>query len=185
MTEKDIEALKNGDESAFVRIAEDFSPLIKSEVAKAASMASGYEYDFDELTQEAMLALYKAACSYNTGGDVTFGLYAKICIKNRMLSCIRKLASRARRAERIRSSVPETHHSAPEELLLAIEDNSEFGRWLSSALTKFEASVLNLYLEKKRYSEIASELGVAEKSVDNALYRVKRKIREKLSHSAN
>lgn len=181
MTEKYIEALKSGDESAFARIAEDFSPLIKSEVARAVSIASGYEYDYDELTQEAMLALYRSACSYKLGSEVTFGLYAKICIRNRMLSCIRKLASKARKAEKIRSSVPETHHSAPEELLLAIEDNSEFGKWLSSALTKFEASVLDLYLEKKRYSEIASELGVAEKSVDNALYRVKRKIREKLS----
>ena len=180
MTEKDIEALKNGDESVFTRIAEDFSPLIKSEVAKAVSMASGYEYDYDELTQEAMLALYRSACSYKEG-EVTFGLYAKICIRNRMLSCIRKLASKARKAEKLRTAVPEAHHSAPEELLLAIEDNSEFGKWLASALTRFEASVLDLYLEKKRYSEIAKELGVAEKSVDNALYRVKRKIREKLS----
>ena len=181
MTERDIEALNNGDESAFVRIAEDFAPLIKSEVARAVSMAARYEYDADELSQEAMLALYKAACSYKTNKEVTFGLYAKICIRNRMLSCIRKLVSRAKKAEKLRSAVPKTHHSATEELLLAIEENSEFGKWLSTALTSFEARVLDLYLEKKRYSEIAKELGVTEKSVDNALYRVKRKIREKLS----
>lgn len=181
MTETDIEALKNGDETAFVRISEAFAPLIKSEVARTVSMAARYEYDEDELSQEAMLALYKAARSYEMSEKVTFGLYAKICIRNRMRSCLRKLVTRAKRAERLRSSVTETHHSAPEELLLAIEEDSEFGRWLSAALTPLEAKVLDLYLEKKRYFEIASELGIAEKSVDNALYRVKRKIKEKLS----
>ncbi len=181
MTETDIEALKNGDETAFVRISEAFAPLIKSEVARTVSMAARYEYDEDEFAQEAMLALYKAARSYELNDEVTFGLYAKICIRNRMRSCLRKLVSRAKKAEKMCASVPEAHNKAPEELLLAIEDNSEFGKWLSSALTPLESRVLDMYLEKRRYSEIAEKLGITEKSVDNALYRVKRKIKEKLS----
>lgn len=178
MIEHDIEMLKNGDKNAFERIHEEYSPLIKSEVARVMSMAVGYEYDSDDLAQEAGLTLHKAALTYDPEKNTTFGLYAKICIRRRLVSYLRKLATAERRKEKERLSVAQTRHSAPEELMLEIEENSKLKKWLDASLTPLETNVLRLYLEKKHYSEIAKELGITEKSVDNAMYRVKRKIKE-------
>ena len=47
-------------------------------------------------------------------------------------------------------------------------------------LSRYESTVLNLYLEKKSYADIAAITGKPEKSVDNALQRIKRKLEKYL-----
>jgi RNA polymerase sporulation-specific sigma factor len=136
---------------------------------------------YDEIGQEALMALYNAAVSYSDGKNVTFGLYAKICIHNRIVSYVRKVMAQKRRAEKISSaSVGNQKKSeSPEELLEILERNGEFKRFLDGELSSYEKKVFSLYLQKKSYSEIAEELGKTEKSVDNALTRVKNKIKRK------
>ena len=56
------------------------------------------------------------------------------------------------------------------ENFLAIEQKME------STLSKLEWNVLSLYLEGKSYSEIARLLSKTEKSIDNALQRIKKKV---------
>ena len=45
-------------------------------------------------------------------------------------------------------------------------------------LSKMEKKVLELFLEGKDYTEIAKILGKTDKSIDNALQRIKAKIRK-------
>ena len=47
---------------------------------------------------------------------------------------------------------------------------------LSKMLSKLEWRVLNEYLEGKSYTEIAVLIGKSDKSIDNALQRIKKKI---------
>ena len=80
-----ISRTKAGETDAFDKIAEQYRPLIEGCVC--------YFYgtiDFEELEQEALIALYKAACTYDSGNtNVSFGLYAKICINNSLISLIK------------------------------------------------------------------------------------------------
>ena len=48
-------------------------------------------------------------------------------------------------------------------------------------LSAMEKEVLELYLEGKDYTEIAKLLGKTDKSIDNALQRIKGKIRKNYS----
>ena len=181
MPDKELEAVKNGDKKAFDGLYERFLPLIKKETAAAVNRSAELKEHYDEIGQEALMALYNAAVSYSDGKNVTFGLYAKICIHNRIVSYVRKVMAQKRRAEKISSaSVGNQKKSeSPEELLEILERNGEFKRFLDGALSSYEKKVFSLYLQKKSYSEIAEELGKTEKSVHNALTRVKNKIKRK------
>ena len=48
---------------------------------------------------------------------------------------------------------------------------------MASRLSQYERSVIQLYLGGRSYEDIAARLGSTAKSVDNALQRVRRKLR--------
>ena len=181
--------MKSGDQTAFKEITEKYNPLIDSMVYKYYRIAkeSGYSADEDDFRQEAVIALYKAAMTYESENDkVTFGLYAKICIRNRLSSVLRK-------AERIFEKniyEPDSYSSehdvgedlpevelGPEELVIAQENYKGLLVQISKILTTYERSVFDMYVDGKTYREIALLLDRSEKSVDNAIYRIKAKLR--------
>ena len=87
---KQIELIQSGDESAFEAIREQYAALLLSTVSKM--MPGLPDAEFEDLMQEATLALYHAALRFKPDQEkVTFGLYAKICVRNRLISAIRKL----------------------------------------------------------------------------------------------
>lgn len=181
MSDKELDAVKNGDKKAFDGLYERFSPLIKKETADAVARSEELREHYEELLQESLIALYDAAMSFAEGKSVTFGLYAKICIHNRIVSYVRKIKAQKRRAEKA-ASVAEGQQKkseAPEVLLELLERNGELKKFLSENLSGYEKKVLSLYLGKKSYAQIAKALGKEEKSVDNALFRVKSKIKKR------
>lgn len=164
---------KNGSQPAFLELTELYSPLINSMAEKFRVKAGETTLGADDLRQEALVAFYNALLSFDTEQDkVSFGLYAKICIRNRMISILRKLPSR-RAAKEFNSGAagnPEAGYIENENYRLMLD---KFG----NTLTKYEKSVFYLYLNGRSYKEIALSLGKPEKSVDNALYRAKTKLR--------
>ena len=62
------------------------------------------------------------------------------------------------------------------------EDVAEIWRALDCALSPLERRVLALYLEGMSYREIADRLGKVEKSVDNAVQRIRKKLAQQLNH---
>lgn len=163
-----LAAIQNGDQSAFSGLLEAYRSLIASMVQSFS--ASCPTVDSEDLLQEASLALSDAARSYRIGStDVTFGLYAKICIRNRLISVQRKnrVKQKKERSE-TRSLTTVKKISLPQSFSLAE---------CRQVLSRFENEVLTLYSEGRSYQEMAKELSCSVKSIDNALYRIKRKIR--------
>ena len=64
----------------------------------------------------------------------------------------------------------------PEEIMIDKERFYSIEEKLSKILSKLEWSVLLKYLEGKSYVDIAAQIGKTEKSIDNALQRIKKKI---------
>ena len=60
------------------------------------------------------------------------------------------------------------------------EEIGEVLEWMEKGLSKIEKSVFEAYMAGKPYSEISKSLGIPLKSVDNALLRVRRKLRSRL-----
>lgn len=163
-------AAKSGDSQAFSELAAKYEPLIGSSAEKYSRLCGE---NADDLRQEALLAFYRAVTSYDTGKEgVSFGLYAKICISNRLISILRKTGTENRRkasASMIKNTVRTTDRYFPE-----LEGVSEL---MDRLLTKYEKKVMSMYLEGKSYKDIALALGRNEKSVDNALFRARSKLR--------
>ena len=166
-------AVKNGDDPAFALLCEDYEALIES--MTQSFFESCQNIDKDDLRQEARMALYRAAMKFSLDQDeVTFGLYAKICIRNKLISVRRKYTTQSklktkRNAEEVAARA-EVTPSMPRRSFLTEE--------AMSLLSPFEQEVFALYAQKCSYSEIARTLSRSEKSIDNAIYRIKSKLRK-------
>lgn len=160
----------------YARLLVRYRPLVDSMAEKYAALAEMSDADLEDLRQEGNIALYNAMVSYDhSQNEVTFGLYAKVCIRNRMISVLRK----HKKEDEV--SFDDTNwDSDPEKQLIDWENYRIVMGAVDNCLTDYERSVFRLYLQNKKYSEIASELQVNEKSVANALVRIKKKLKGKL-----
>ncbi len=172
--------VKNGNDDAFEKTAERFEPLIGSICRRFKSSFEKFgEFSETDLKQDLTLALYRACKSFDAEQDkVTFGMYAKRCLENCAVSMLRKAQSRHRKegeaVEKLRREhtfetfFGETAAKADKGAVLEV---------LSGALSAYEFSVFSRYIEGFSASEIAAELGKDEKSVNNAVFRSKEKIK--------
>ena len=140
------------------------------------------------MRDEAEISFCNAVCSYDISEkNVSFGLYAKICIENGIVSFIRMLnrgkgmniLSLEEMTERNESS---SVSADPVQKLIEEENFNDLRRRIQSYLSPYESKVWWMYVSGLRASEIAGILGVTDvRSVSNALYRIRKKLREALS----
>ena len=165
-----LQAIQSGDQNAFAKLLLQYQPLIHS-MAQSFS-ASCPDVEWEDLLQEASLALSDAAQSFRLDStEVTFGLYAKICIRNRLISVGRKYRAKTK------PSKVKAEKSKPMQKRLSLPKDFSLAE-CRARLSPFENKVLTLYADGRSYVEIAQELACGVKSIDNALYRIKRKIRD-------
>ena len=177
-----VEQVKKGSNFAFKSLTELFQPLILSMTERFSDHAlPAANAEREDWVQEATIALYKAALRYDTGqNNVTFGLYAKICIRNRLVSVKRHMSRKKRKTRR--NSPGYLSASERSRLFPALPDLSGVSDAAARArLSAVEFTVLKLYLSGMRYKEIADHLGCDVKSVDNALTRAKKKLKARIT----
>ncbi len=168
-----IKSFKGGDESAFVDIVSLYTPMMQSVARKCA-------VDFDEVFSDACMALYRAAVTYDTKqNDVTFGLYAKICVNRGICDYIRRESGDSHIDDGVDvEDVADTEDAADE--LLRREERENFRRDARGILSEYEYRVLLMWLGGEKTADIASALAVSAKSVDNAKARILKKLRDGL-----
>ena len=173
---------KEGDGDAFARLAAEYKPMLDAAVA---SYRDGLcVQDVEELHQEALLAFHRAVQSYELlYGNVSFGLYAKICVGKALVSALRQLK---KNAGVVVIPLDELEPSAltvsdPASSVIEKESASELRAFIRENLSKYENSVWWMHYSGMSIKEIAESLGSTKKSVSNALARIKRKLRELLS----
>ncbi len=178
-----LKRFKDGDDSAFDAIAAKYKKLTDASVKKflpSFDIHSGKNPAFGEedLRQCVALALFRAAKTYDEekNNNVSFGLYAKICINNALISALRKYRTEQKRLEHVKLS-ENKNLSDPIASFIASEDNERLMALIKTELSDFEKSVFDLYINDKSTREIAEILGRDDKSVSNALYRMKVKIK--------
>lgn len=174
-----IRRIREGEQQAFGELLAAYEPLVAAEVARVAGTISSA--DVEDVRQVALLALYRAAVGYDLNqSEVEFGLYAKICIANAISSQLRLL--RRRNAE----------VSLPAEYFADIGEDDPAGRVMEeeaaallharirSVLSPYENRVWQLYTTGLRSGEIARLLQKEPHSVENAVYRIRQKLRKAL-----
>ncbi|MBP3377382.1 MAG: sigma-70 family RNA polymerase sigma factor [Clostridia bacterium] len=174
-----IERTSAGDDTAFVELCEMYDPLIKSMTKRYVSLSdlSEDEQLREDFSQEAILALYRAASTYQEkNGEVSFGLYAKICVRNALVSELRRI-NRKKRSDRRQREDAESGASGR---WGTIDESAISNLLTDGVLSGFERDVLDLYVAGMKVRDMAEMLGKSSKSVSNAVYRIKSKLRAHL-----
>ena len=190
MTDDELIVLsKNGDGYATEVLMEKYRNFVRSRSRTYFLIGA----DKEDIIQEGMIGLYKAIRDYKPEAQASFKSFAELCITRQIITAI-KTATRQKHIplnsyislskpvyddenERVLlDTVIERKKLDPEEIMIDKERFSSIEEKLSDILSKLEWKVLSKYLEGKSYTEIARQINKSEKSIDNALQRIKKKI---------
>ena len=150
-----------------------------------------YGIDADDLMQECSLGLLSAVRGFSPGEGASFRTYAGICIDNRLRSAIRG-STRAKHKplsgymelsdfEQTNAIELADAGADPEAQILINESVAELKQRTLSLLSDVEYRVFQLYLAGRSYQQIANALNITTKAVDNAVQRVRRKLKKVVS----
>lgn len=180
----EIEALlsrfQGGTDEAFSSLCEQFSPMLDASVRQFsgdACMADG-----GELLAEARVAFFRAATKYDlNNGKVSFGLFARICVRRALISYLRtqKKQPPSRSLDEV-DEVLLVEDMDPAGALIAKERLSDLYVKIHAVLSDLEHRVFDLYIEGDTTECMAQKLALSEKAVSNALYRTLKKLRSAL-----
>lgn len=183
-----LRQLRQGRNEITDYILEKYKPLVRRQ-ANAMYLIGG---ETEDLIQEGMIGLFKAIRDFQENHDASFYHFAEICINRQLYSAL--AASNRKKHIPLNSyislSAQETvngrmmeeeilgHSESPEQMLIEREVWEEFRRRLTGNLSKMENQVLHLYLEGNNYIQIAERMDKSPKSIDNALQRIRHKVKQ-------
>ncbi len=175
-----VSRAKAGDEEALNElIARYFEKIL----LKASTFKNLNGIDADDLCQEGMLGFVSAIYSFDESRNVQFYTYASTLAVRKMISAIRKVNNNANLPLQSYVSLEEitdllSYSPTPEEMLIFGEELKLINDFVEKNFSKSEKKVFKLNLVGLSYSEIAEILECDEKFVDNALQRIRKKLRK-------
>lgn len=189
-----IERLRDGERDITDYIMNKYKNLVRSKAKSMYILGA----DNEDLIQEGMIGLFKAIRDYDPGRDASFFTFADLCISRQMYTAVQASNRKKHMPLNTYISLHSTLHEEesgreggefinflesdtqkdPEQLLIDKENVLSLERKIEEELSSFEKQVLDLYLTGMTYTQIAKVLGRDEKSADNALQRIKSKIRK-------
>jgi RNA polymerase sporulation-specific sigma factor len=187
---------RNGDPHSMDTLIRRYTGFVRLK-ASSYFLAGG---DSEDLIQEGLIGLYKAVRDFRSDKETSFRSFAELCITRQIITAI-KTATRFKHAPlntyvsfsqtpagqesegdcTLGDALPGPLVNEPSICVISTEELQSLVFCLGTGLSKLEADALRLYLEGCSYEEMAQELEVDTKTIDNALQRVKRKI---LQHQA-
>ncbi len=173
-----IRSAQDGSESAFEELFRSYHPMIARLVDKYATEGVPEA----ELWSDAIDAFSAAVTHFDPEqAGVTFGLYAQICIGNRLISAwraFRRVTSPVSLDEIDPDSLQAGEESNPAHSVMEAERYADLCRKMEAILSPAEREVWMLFISGLTAGQIAEQLGTDRKSVENALFRSRRKLRE-------
>lgn len=177
MSDEEIIALINGGNYELLSLIIDrYLPRILYYVRKYCT-----ETAWEDMIQEATIALYTAVRNYDAEKS-SFSSFAALCIKRAVLSELKQKRRKKTIPDELLSPLDDVliaDCNSPEKIFIEKESYQTLTDSLKVELSGLELSVLRLYLAGKKYIEIAEELHITEKSVNNSLVRIRKKLKDK------
>ena len=182
-----IEQLRGGQTKVMDYLMEKYKNLVRKR-ANALYLIGG---ETEDLIQEGMIGLFKAVQDYRSDKEVSFYHFAELCVNRQMYTAVE--ASQRKKHTPLNTYVsldagqekesaylesgnhPQTLN--PETLFISQETVRLLLKQANERLSPMERQVLALYIEGMNYHQIAEHMGKTPKAVDNALQRIRGKIR--------
>ena len=169
-----------------------YQPLIQKISHKYFKYMQNKGIEFKDLVQECTIGFDEAVSRFNEQDNTSFYTFVCVCMERQMMTEVRKLNRDKHRA--LNEAVPlETlddendanlidyigdNRNNPEKGLLLNEDFKELYLRVVDKLTDFEECVFRLKLQDFDYQEIALIMDRDTKSIDNAIQRIRMKIKD-------
>lgn len=178
-----IERLRNGETEISDYLMEKYKGLVRKK-ARAMYLIGG---DTDDLIQEGMIGLFKAVQDYRPDRESSFQTFASLCVERQIYSAVKNstrqkhipLNSYVSLSEEAETGALEGLWSEnPEALIIDRENTGSLEKQISRTLSPMENKVLAYYLKGYSYVQIAELMEKEPKSIDNALQRIRGKIRD-------
>ena len=188
-----LKAACAGNQQAYAVLLKRYAPMLQSMVSKYAAPGMSEE-DIEDLRQEASVVFCSAVQTYDPSREgVEFGLYAKICVGHGLASALRVFRRQRRQGllslegEGLIEQNPGLLGSeeSVSEVLIGKERMEALQLTIQRALSPYESRVWWMYVSGAGASTIAQTLGKDEKSISNAIYRIRRKLRQVLLQGDN
>ena len=187
---------RDGEEEAAGFLMNKYKNLVRKKAGSMYNLGG----DREDLIQEGMIGLYKAVRDYDMGRDVNFYTFADLCVSRQMYTAVQasnrkkhlplntyiSIYSQSMNAEEgteeyeLMNTLTLGNDNNPEEMVIEQENMEQMELAILSQLSELEKQVFELHLTGMNYTEIAKVLGRDEKSTDNALQRMKSKIKRLL-----
>ena len=199
MDEKELlKKAKEGDEKSLNEVMQQNKDLV-SFVSRKFYFST---LDYADIVQEGMIGLFKDLRHYNLTSSASFKTFASVCIKRQIMSAITKnnrlknlplntyLSINNQGKVLVKSSKTDDEDDddagfyvqatslTPEESVIFKEKLLDLSNMIDKLLSPFEKEVLRQFVKCGDYAQIAKNLGKSAKSIDNALGRIKMKLRE-------
>lgn len=186
-----IELYRDGEEEVVEYLMEKYKNLVRSK-ANSMFILGG---DTQDLVQEGMIGLFKAVRDYDAGRDACFYTFAQLCVSRNMFTAVQRSGRKKHAPLNYYVSIygqDDMEQSGygigsikdnPEDILIGKESLEQLEGAIETELSSFERQVIELRITGMGYDEISKILGRDSKSVDNALQRIKNKLRSILKQN--
>ena len=180
-----IQRLRAGETGIADYLIEKYKYLVRRK-ARAMFLIGG---DTDDLIQEGMIGLFKAIRDYRGDKEASFYTFAQLCVDRQMYNAIQSSTRQKHQplnsyismnGEEWETQMGSKTEQSPETIIIAQENAVQMEEKIRKQLSTFENEVLTLYLDGNNYQQIGEKMNKSSKSIDNALQRIKGKVRESL-----
>ena len=192
--EEIIESVREGSHGGTEELFDRYKDVVRS-IASTMFLIGG---ETEDLIQEGMNGLFKAVQEYDPGRDASFGTFARLCITRQIYSAVKASGRKKHlplnsyislyeqtgsedeggRQLEMMDALMASDRMNPEQVVLSKEKSEELEQAIDKELSTFEKNVLELFVTGMSYSDIADVLGKNEKSTDNAIQRIRGKLRK-------
>lgn len=182
-----ISRFKNGESEILDYLMEKYKNMVRKKT-RTMFLIGG---ENDDLIQEGMIGLFKAVRDYQPDRDAAFQTFASICVDRQIYNAIQ--SSNRQKHQPLNSYISLSEQDGeneehlgdnwgenPESIIIDQENVQDLEQEITATLSPMENQVLEYYLAGNGYGEIAQIMGKTPKSIDNALQRIRIKIREQL-----
>ncbi len=182
---------KSGDDEATLYLFRKYYPVIRSIASNYFFMGS----DREDVFQEGMFGFYKAIRDFNQEKSISFSQFARLCVSRQIMATAKKASGPKHKPLNFYISldkyvydendgnktmfdvVSDNRVFEPDKEVIYYELSQDLKKVIREKLSSFERNVVALHLESESYEKIAQVLRCEVKSVDNALQRARKKIR--------
>lgn len=184
-----IQRLRHGEKGVSDYLLEKYKSVVRKK-ARAMYLIGG---ETDDLIQEGMLGLFKAIQDYRPDKETSFRTFAILCMERQMYNAIQ--GSNRQKHQPLNSYVSLSDGSVdentfeslvisnPESIIIDRETAIDLEQRIHKCLSPFEDHVLDSYMRGHDYMQIADEFKKSPKSIDNALQRIRKKVRRTISET--